>query len=173
MQAMKNIILDMILSGAPTHPEEAGAMSDSGRNGPHSPEGETRFSQTKIPVQSPVERLAAMDMDQFRDFNNKVKRGESNIIDPPMPDFDANEYVTQSGPDGPLVNFQTEPADALKQPFRERHPNTAALSNVLGLDEEGLWWTDDMKNLLLNPQGVLEGLLQTATSVPGMFFGGL
>jgi hypothetical protein len=58
------------------------------------------------------------------------------------------------------------------EPFWDAETKDAAL-HALGLDEEGLWWTDDAKNLLYHPEGIVEGLGQAVTSIPGGFFGGM
>ncbi|SHJ66781.1 A nuclease of the HNH/ENDO VII superfamily with conserved LHH [Desulfatibacillum alkenivorans DSM 16219] len=58
------------------------------------------------------------------------------------------------------------------KPFWDAETKDAAI-HALGLDEEGLWWTDDAKNLVYHPEGILEGLGQVITSIPGGFFGGM
>ncbi|ACL04338.1 hypothetical protein Dalk_2645 [Desulfatibacillum aliphaticivorans] len=58
------------------------------------------------------------------------------------------------------------------RPFWDAETKESAI-HALGLDEEGLWWTDDAKNLVYHPEGILEGLGQVITSIPGGFFGGM
>ncbi len=172
MRPIEDSIFDLILGRMPWPASEIDLIGIPGINEAF-PTGEEPSSQKNVgPVSeaSASQRLAAMTDGEFRAFKDQVARGKGRVLEPPP--------ATQSTPanqpfiDGPRnsnpANFHPSPQEPIMDPI-----DKAALAYALGLDEYGLWWTDDARNLLDHPKGIIEGAGQVVTSLPGCFFGGM